>query len=65
MDYEKVMAATLPEFKEYLANFFIEVLYVASEQKKIKEFDMVGLIETLAKSIADWSASEKSVPQAQ
>ena len=65
MDYEKVMAATLPEFKDYLASFFIEVLYVASERKKIKEFDMVGFFETLAKTIMDWSSIEKSIPQAQ
>ena len=47
MDYERVMAATIPEFKAYLAAFFVEVLRDALEKKKVKRFDAEGFIKTL------------------
>ena len=54
MDYNRVMAATLPEFKAYLAEFFVEVLRIAKEQKKIKDFDMKGFIEAVEKVLPEW-----------
>ena len=54
MDYNRVMAATLPEFKAYLAEFFVEVLHIAKEQKKIKNFDMEGFIGTVEKALPEW-----------
>jgi hypothetical protein len=51
MDYERVMAATLEEFKTYLAEFFVEVLAMAMEQKKIKDFDRAGFITALTQAL--------------
>lgn len=55
MDYERVMAATIPEFKAYLAAFFVEVLKDALEKKKVKGFDGDGFIKTLKAILNDFS----------
>jgi hypothetical protein len=54
MDYDRVMAATLPEFKAYLAEFFVEVLQLVKEQKKVKVFDMENFIQTVEKVLPEW-----------
>jgi hypothetical protein len=57
MDYNRVMASTLPEFKAYLAAFFVEVLQIAKEQKRIKNFDMEGFIAAVEKVLPEWLGS--------
>lgn len=54
MDYDRVMASTLPEFKAYLAEFFVEVLQLVKEQKKVKVFDMENFIQTVEKVLPEW-----------
>lgn len=54
MDYDRVMAATLSEFKAYLAEFFVEVLQLVKEQKKVKDFDMESFIQTIEKALPEW-----------
>ncbi len=54
MDYDRVMEATLPEFKAYLAHFFVETLNLAQEKKKIKDFDMSGFIAAVEQALPKW-----------
>lgn len=54
MDYERVMAATISEFKAYLATFFVEVLKDALEQKKVKGFDGEGFINVVDNFLDEW-----------
>ncbi|AEE51292.1 hypothetical protein [Haliscomenobacter hydrossis] len=54
MDYDRVMSATLPKFKAYLAEFFVEVLHIAKAQKKIKDFEMEGFIGAVEKVLKEW-----------
>lgn len=54
MDYARVMAATIPEFKAYLAAFFVEVIKDALEKKKVKGFDVDGFIVSIGKVLKEW-----------
>ena len=57
MDYDRVMAATLPEFKAYLAEFFVETLQLAKEKKKIKDFDFNGFILAVKQTLPQWATT--------
>lgn len=51
MDYERVMAASLIEFKAYLSIFLIDVLTEALQKKKIKNFDSEQFLNQLDKEL--------------
>lgn len=47
MDYERVMAASLVEFKAYLSNFLVTLFKDALRKKKIKNFDSERFLKQL------------------
>lgn len=55
MDYERVMAATIPEFKAYLAAFFVEVIKDALEKKKVKGFDTIAFVLAVERVLEVWT----------
>jgi hypothetical protein len=57
MDYEKVMNLSLPDFKTYLADFFIEVLEIAKATKRIRDFDYDGFIAAVKAVLPEWLAA--------
>ena len=58
MDYTRVMMSTLPEFKTYLADFFLEVLSIAKATKPIRGFDYDAFIAAVKTVLPEWLAQE-------
>jgi hypothetical protein len=58
MDYEKVMNLSLPDFKTYLADFFIDVLEIAKTTKRIRDFDYDGFIAAVKAVLPEWLAAD-------
>ena len=58
MDYTRVMKSTLLEFKTYLADFFLEVLEIAKNTKRIRDFDYDGFIAAVKAVLPEWLAQE-------
>jgi hypothetical protein len=54
MDYDRAQAATLPEFREYIFEFFLETMKHAFEVKKVKDFDREGFLAALEKEGKAW-----------
>jgi hypothetical protein len=54
MDYERALAASMPVFREYLLEFFLETMKHAFEVKKVKDFDVAGFLSALEKEGNAW-----------
>lgn len=54
MDYEQVMSSSTLSFKAYLAHFFIDVLNLAKEKKKIDQFNFDAFINAVALALPEW-----------
>jgi hypothetical protein len=61
MDYNRAQAATMPEFREYIFEFFLETMRHAFEVKKVKNFDVEGFLAALEKEGKTWL---KNAPEA-
>jgi hypothetical protein len=54
MDYERALSASMPLFREYLLEFFLETMKYAFEVKKVKDFDVAGFLSALEKEGNAW-----------
>jgi hypothetical protein len=61
MDYQRVMTATLPAFREYLLEFFLQTLRQVLKGKKMKDFDREAFLTALEMHGRTWLANDVEV----